>query len=866
MTVSEMRRSRKRGFQPNVFPPARLRSFLAFVVVWVSVPILTACGGGDDNPTLANGTASGRLIVPPTQVLEEEPNQTIIQAQEVEASWLVTGNASANDPGFSLPGSPDKEVQDLYRVTASERIQVVLTIAEDDLNTNNLDLLLMASSGNPIDGSEGLASTEVIDTPGPGEFLVGVRARWGTSAYALSFTSLGALPSHRPGIIPPGADFVPDEILVRFRSQTRATDASVQALASRFGLLRKRSLSRGVELLSVSRPNQVFRDDARGDKVFPKEDGAAERKALTLDRIRSLRKDPEVEYAEPNFIRKPCVSPNDPAFDLQWHYKLINLPEAWNITTGSDEVTVAVLDSGILSGHPDLGARLTDGYDFVSQVENANDGDGRDPDPEDPGDDPEGESSSFHGTHVAGTLGAATNNDLGVAGVTWNTNIMPLRVLGLEGGTDADVAQAIRYAAGLNNNSGRVPERPARIINMSFGGPGFGQTLQDAVTDARAEGAVLVAAAGNESARLAFYPASLAGVISVSAVDLNLQKATYSNFGPFVDVAAPGGDTSADLNGDGFGDGVLSTLGNEQGEFFYRFYQGTSMAVPHVAGVLALMLAVNPNLTPTDIDQLLAGTHPDTTVRITQDLGAAGRDDIYGHGLIDASQAVVAARSIPGGGGTPPSGSILAVSTGLLNFENFLDKLSFKITNAGIEKLRVTSITGDASWLTLSPTSGTAPLTMEATVDRAGLSEGERTATIQVASNATQGTQSATLLVEMRVGGKTVGDVGEVFVLLLNPTSSDTVAQTETDATQGYTFATPPVAPGKYQIVAGTDLDGDGFICDIEDACGFSPGLFAVRSGQDTPDIDFVLSTIMSPQGVPASPPGLGTKRYGRIR
>ncbi len=308
-----MRRSRKRAFQSHVLPPARLWSLLALVVVWASVLLLTACGGGDDGPTLADGTASGRLIVPPNQVLEEEPNQTISQAQEVEASWLVTGSASVNDPGFSLPGSPDKEVEDLYRVTASERIQVALTIAEDDLDANNLDLLLMDSAGNPIDGSEGTASTEVIDTPGPGEFLVGVRAFRGSSAYSLSFTPLGALPSHRPGIIPPGADFVPDEILVRFRSETRATDARVQALVSRFGLLRKRSLSRGVELLSVSRPNQVFRDDAGGNKVFPKKDGTAELKALTLDRIRSLRKDPEVEYAEPNFIRKPCVSPNDPA-------------------------------------------------------------------------------------------------------------------------------------------------------------------------------------------------------------------------------------------------------------------------------------------------------------------------------------------------------------------------------------------------------------------------------------------------------------------------------------------------------------------------------------------------------------------------
>ena len=171
-----MRRSRKQAFRSHVLPPARLWSLLALVVVWSSVLLFTACGGGDDGPTLADGTASGRLIVPPNQVLEEEPNQTIIQAQDVEVSCVVTGSASANDPGFSLPESPDTEVEDLYRVTASERIQVALTIAEDDLHTNNLDLLLMDSVGNPINGSEGLASTEAFDTPGPGEFLVGVRA------------------------------------------------------------------------------------------------------------------------------------------------------------------------------------------------------------------------------------------------------------------------------------------------------------------------------------------------------------------------------------------------------------------------------------------------------------------------------------------------------------------------------------------------------------------------------------------------------------------------------------------------------------------------------------------------------------------
>lgn len=831
-----------------------------------SVPCLTACGGDEGGPAREAGTLSGRLIVPPSQVLEEEPNQTIGQAQRVEESFVVTGSASKTDPGYFLPEDPSVKVEDLYRVSAPGRMQVALTIAEDNLFINDLDLLLMDLAGGRIDVSEGTVSTEVIDTPGAGEFLVGVGAFRGSSAYALSFTPLGALPECHEALIPAGADFVPGEILVRFRPGEQGTDAGVEALVGRLGLARKRSLPRGVELLRVPPPEQILPEETSRKKPGRQQDGTTTLKAVTLDTIRRLRQRPEVEYAEPNFLRRPMVFPNDPGFELQWHYRLINLPQAWDITTGSDDVTVAVLDSGVLSGHPDLGPRLTEGYDFVSQPGNANDGDGRDPDPEDPGDDPEGESSSFHGTHVAGTLGALTDNGLGVAGATWRTRIMPLRVLGVEGGADADIAQAIRYAAGLSNGSGRLPERPADIVNMSFGGFGFGQTLQDAVLDARSEGAILVASAGNGSTRRSTYPAALEGVISVSAVDLNLQKATYSNFGSTVDVAAPGGDTSVDLNGDDFGDGILSTLGNDDGDFFYRFYQGTSMAAPHVAGVLALMLAVNPNLTPLDIDHLLAGTHSGTTVRITQDLGPAGWDDVYGHGLIDAAQAVVAAQSTPGGAGTPPSGSILAVSTTLLNFENFLDRLSFKITNAGIGTLSVTGVTGNAPWLTLSPASGTAPLKVQATVDRTGLTEGERTATIRVNADATQGARSASVQVEMRVGGKTMGDVGEVFVLLLEPASSDPVAQTETDATQDYSFRTPPVKPGKYEIIAGTDLDDDGFICDIEDACGLTSEPVTIRSGQETSGIDFVLSTIASPQTLSEASRTLGRTRFRRLR
>jgi serine protease len=392
---------------------------------------------------------------------------------------------------------------------------------------------------------------------------------------------------------------------------------------------------------------------------------------------------------------------------------------------------------------------------------------------------------------------------------------------------------------------------------MSLGLPGLSATLQAAVSAARSQGVIMVAAAGNKNENTPHSPASLDGVISVSAVDINALKASYSNFGSGIDVAAPGGNLSFDLNGDGFGDGVLSTLGDDQGGFFARFFAGTSMASPHVAGVMALMLAVNPNLTPTDIDQLLAGTHPDTTLGITRDLGAAGRDDFFGHGLIDAAAAVIAANSVPGGTETTPTGSILTVSTNSLDFDNFLSLFPVSITNAGIGTLTITTITDNASWLTLTPTSGTAPLIVNATVDRTGLATGAHTATISITSDASQGSQTATISVDIQVGGNAVGNVGPVSVLVINSDTFEIVAQVETDVARNYDFTTPSIASGTYIIVAGTDRDDDGILCEIEDACGFFPDLVTIAAGQDTSDINFVVGELVSPQSTAPALSGL---------
>ncbi|MEW6440199.1 MAG: S8 family peptidase [bacterium] len=821
------------------------RSILTPAILLLSLALLAGCGGGggDGEETASAGTASGHLIVPPNYGREDEPNETLSAAQELAASAVISGTVSAADPGFTPPGQ-SFTIGDLYRIQTSEPLNASLTIAADDLDLNDLDLILLNSLGVVIDSSEGYTSTEFMEIPAGALFYLGVRAFKGASAYVLSLTS-----STDTALIPAAARFVPGEILVKWRPEGKLAAARPMGIAAARGLETEASFPEGVDLLKIPAPaDGRLRPQAAGKLSLPGSEVRA-LQALTLEHLRRLAGDPAVTYAEPNFLRRSARVPNDPSFDLQWHYRLMNLPQAWDMATGTNEVTVAIIDTGVLLGHPDLGSRLIQGFDFIRDLQSANDGDGPDSDPDDPGDDPRGQSSSFHGTHVAGTAGAVTHNAVGVAGVTWQTRLMPLRALGVDGGADADIAQAIRYAAGLPNSSGTVPAERADLINMSFAGSGYSQTLEDAVRSARNQGVILVAAAGNSNSSAFQSPASLTGVVAVSAVDLNSQKAAYSNFGPYIDVAAPGGNTGADLNGDGYADGVLSTMGTDQGEYIYRFYQGTSMACAHMSGMAALMLAVNPNLTPADLDNLISGTHPDTTTRITRDLGEPGKDDLYGHGIIDAAQALIAAQEVPGGGATLPTGSILQVSTPSLHFDNFIGALSFEVTNAGIETLEVTSITDDAPWLILSRTSGTAPLTVSAAIDRTGLSQGSYTATIQVDSDATEGSTRALIQVEMEVGGKTMGDVGQVFILLLERGSLEAVAQAESDAGRSYVFETAAAEPGSYLVIAGTDRDDDGFICDIEDACGSLPEPVTIRAGQDTPGIAFVLGELASPQG-----------------
>lgn len=360
--------------------------------------------------------------------------------------------------------------------------------------------------------------------------------------------------------------------------------------------------------------------------------------------VADFKADPDVGYAEEDLLMQPVFTPNDPQYNQQWHYFEsaggLNLPAAWDVSTGSG-VVVAVIDTGYRP-HADLVANILPGYDFISDTFVSRDGNLRDSSPLDQGDWTTGgdcyagspaRSSSWHGTHVSGTVAAITNNSTGVAGVAFNARVLPVRVLGRCGGYTSDIADAIVWASGGTVSGVPANPNPAKVASLSLGGQSAcGTTTQNAINSARGRGTVVIVAAGNSNANAsAFSPANCTNVVVVASVGRNGGRAYYTNFGSIVDVAAPGGDTRA-----GAANGVLSTLNTgttTPGSDAYAFYQGTSMATPHVSGVAALMLSVNPSLTPTQIETRLKSTTRTFPASCSQ----------CGTGIVNAAAAVAAA-------------------------------------------------------------------------------------------------------------------------------------------------------------------------------------------------------------------------------
>ncbi len=382
------------------------------------------------------------------------------------------------------------------------------------------------------------------------------------------------------------------------------------------------------------------------------------------DLLARLNADPAVEYAQKNYLMQPFDTadlineiisgqkppPNDPYLGFQLHLMrhagevtetdapgAVNFPAAWAKHQPRRQVVVAVVDTGQIYDHQDVdSALLLPGYDFVSHPFIGNDGDGRDNDATDSGDGTaDGEcfagsqarDDTWHGSHVSGIAGlAATDNEVGIASpVPSGIAFVPVRALGRCGGTTADLVDAVLWAAGIEVPGAPVNQNPALVINGSFGGPADGcdPAFQDALRQLRERGAILVAAAGNSSDDSARYsPSSCTDAFTVAASDIKGALAPYSNYGSAVDILAPGGDITQDLNGDGFADGVLSIVADG-----YSFYNGTSMAAPLVSAAIALALTHNPGWTVTDaMNRLNATAKPRSGAQCAEPCGAGLMD------------------------------------------------------------------------------------------------------------------------------------------------------------------------------------------------------------------------------------------------
>lgn len=844
--------------------------------LWLAASLaLTACGGGggggDDEPGAPpppappqGWTISGRVALPETASVDSDTNDveqagrtannSLATAQPLTAPTLAVGTVNVAGGGPEGPNRSTGDEDDMYRVALKAGQTLELEFASDPAD-NDVDLYVHdPATGDVLGQSIGTNQYECVRVLQDGDYVVDVNAYSGAAIYNLRISAPADGGDCEQTAGSTGSAIIPGQLVAKPLPGAPARAQALQlAQASGLVLLQGDAATERPLLLGVSAEGRARAAAA------PPASGRAVRD--TVHRLKRLRASGQYAYVEPNLRLRLAATPvgsfppDDRAYPLQrWHYEMIGLPSAMDRLVAlspqpAQRPLVAVIDSGIVKDHPDLAEQIVDGYSFVAAAGGTNTADPDDPATPD-------SNGAFHGSHVAGTIGAVTFNGIGGAGVAPMAQLLPLRTFRPDGNAALyDVLQAIFYAARLPNDAGRLPPRRADVINMSLGAQGAcSAAFRDGVAQARAEGVIVVAAAGNEArndqgrSAPVGMPANCPGVIAVGALDAGRSQAFYSNAGATLALAAPGGDVRRSTTGTGEPDGVYSTVAtfdtNGARVPSYGQMMGTSMASPHVAGVMALMRFVHPGLSPADVDTLIAAG------RLSDDLGAAGRDDATGYGAVNARKAVDAALELRDGTPPPaPAGEVRAAPSSIhFGSTRTGADLTLALSAAGDETVQ--GVTSDHPAVTVSEVqveAATGLGTYRVGVNRAALPAGTSYAAITVQTSARSFTVPVS--VTKAGAGSATADFGRLYVLLLDAASGEVLGQQAVHAASGrYDWQLTGVTATRLHLVAGTDLDNDGVICQRGEACGAYPVLATPlqdieldgsRSGLDFPVAPF---------------------------
>lgn len=568
---------------------------------------------------------------------------------------------------------------------------------------------------------------------------------------------------------------------------------------------------------------------------------------------------PRVQTVALNMKKWGLRVPNDPLFNLQWHFDAIGVQAAWDIEVGDPNLVIAVVDCGLKMAHPDIQARIARdplndtllGADLISDSGiDIDEFAGRDTNPDDPGDGLFGaQGSSFHGTHIAGTIAAETDNGEGVAGITWEGKILPVRVLGQGlSGFDGDIIDGLFWAIGLEVEGVPAPVAKARVVNLSLGGPSDAQSQQvwESVAseiftdpDDLYGDPILVAAAGNSDEDAStITPANLPGMIAVGAANIAGLRTSYSNYGSVVDIMAPGGEGGTDLNSDGQPDQILSTV-----ETSYDFREGTSMAAPHVAGVAALLVSSNPALTQATVESILRNS-ANPVGQCSEGCGA---------GLVDAVGALLLA-----GGEIQPE-ALMATDITQVFFPQGLSSRTFHVVNLGNAELAFTALVEgpQADLFRVDPASGTVPaaiaggrVAVTVTLTRGTFEAGS--ASVKFVTTGLDPVQRANVQLDFNDdptrSPRQVESV-QVAAYLRNANGSlEQVGSALADKSTGFAYEILGLRAGAYEVYAVGDDNQDGtYAADIESFGAYpsadDPQPVVVEDNQRVEGIDFGISS-----------------------